>query len=355
MFLLGSLNRSKNNSLFVKCFYVFVLLFSVSFLFSPSVFAQSSACAPGDNGCYTYLEPTDPNTKTIAITPGGLSTYLNSILTWVLVLVSVIAIFYLIYGGILYVTTDIINKKMEGKETVTRVVTGIVFIFSVWVLLNSINPNLLKNSLGFAGGAVGATTGTTPSTNPVKSPGVSASGGGSGAPTIAKLKAAGISCPESGGASAIPAVARSFSGKIYYRYGAKFGTDPATVSQSLCHGTDCTAACPTGGICFDCSGFVQAVYKCVGLNIGAGTGNQLNAEIYDYAISPGDYEVNAIPLKVGDRVGQGGVHVWLYLGDGQFIETTSENGGRTSASAVQFKSYSQVLDKKSVQQIGRIN
>jgi hypothetical protein len=57
---------------------------------------------------------------------------------------------------------------MEGKETVTRVITGIVFIFSVWVLLNSINPNLLKNTIGFAGGAVGITTGTTPGSGTVK-------------------------------------------------------------------------------------------------------------------------------------------------------------------------------------------
>ncbi len=146
-------------------FFRFFCLILVAF-FTLSSF-NFIAFAAGNNE-YTYLEPIDPNNKTITISEGGLSTYLNSILTWVLVLVSVVAIFYLIYGGILYVTTDIINKKLEGKETVTRVVTGIVFIFSVWVLLNSINPNLLKNNLGFAGGAVGATTGTTPGSGTVK-------------------------------------------------------------------------------------------------------------------------------------------------------------------------------------------
>ena len=85
-------------------------------------------------------------------------------MSYLLVLVTIAAVFYMIYGGVLYLTTDIINQKKEGKEVITRVIIGLIFVFSVWTIMNSINSGLLKNSLDFSLKKLGVTVGSAVST-----------------------------------------------------------------------------------------------------------------------------------------------------------------------------------------------
>ncbi len=143
--------------------------------------AVSKECGGVNNfNCYTLLESfgedeSGEKQKIIKIGKETLGVYLAQIMTYMLMIVTVAAVFFMIYGGILYLTTDIVNKKAEGKEVITRVVIGLIFVFSVWTIMNSINSGLLKNSLNFSlenigviiKGAVGGTTAsTTASTTP---------------------------------------------------------------------------------------------------------------------------------------------------------------------------------------------
>jgi D-alanyl-D-alanine carboxypeptidase len=119
---------------------------------------------------YILLEPITgkAGTQSVIIGPDGLSNYLNSTYSFVLILIAITAVFYLIYGGMVYLTTDIANKQKQGKEIIVRVITGLVFVFSVWVILNSINPNILKNNLTL--GVVNVVTGTPSDTGDDESP-----------------------------------------------------------------------------------------------------------------------------------------------------------------------------------------
>ena len=65
-------------------------------------------------------------------------------------IVAIIAAFYLVYGGIQYLTTDMSSTKLEGKETIKRVLVGLIFIFSVWTIFNAINPQFLKSNITFS-------------------------------------------------------------------------------------------------------------------------------------------------------------------------------------------------------------
>jgi heme/copper-type cytochrome/quinol oxidase subunit 4 len=111
----------------------------------------------------------------VLISPDGLSNYLNSTYSFVLILIAITAVFYLIYGGMVYLTTDIANKQKQGKEIIVRVITGLVFVFSVWVILNSINPNILKNNLtlGVINTVTGTPTDTPDDTDPAAIPNTS--------------------------------------------------------------------------------------------------------------------------------------------------------------------------------------
>ncbi len=123
---------------------------------------------------YILLEPITGKAgdSKVTISPDGLSNYLNSTYSFVLILIAITAVFYLIYGGMVYLTTDIANKQKQGKEIIVRVITGLVFVFSVWVILNSINPNILKNNLtlGIINTVSGTPTGTSTTTPPTGTP-----------------------------------------------------------------------------------------------------------------------------------------------------------------------------------------
>ena len=96
---------------------------------------------------YTLLEPLqDGAIKSYDIAVSGLSSYISDTARYFFMLLAIVSAFYLIYGGIQYLTTDMSNLKQEGKGTIKRVIIGLVFIFSIWTIFNAINPELLNRS-----------------------------------------------------------------------------------------------------------------------------------------------------------------------------------------------------------------
>lgn len=140
----------KRFSILFKAPIITLFLFSYFFTCFNFSFAQSPANNPA---VYNLLEPLNSEDGAITgiiIKEGGLGDYLEQIMSYLLILITVCAVFYMVYGGALYLTTDIISKKEEGREVVNRVVIGLVFVFSVWTIMNSINSGLLKDSLDFS-------------------------------------------------------------------------------------------------------------------------------------------------------------------------------------------------------------
>ena len=116
----------------------------------PTPATPAVPAAPVDNSSYTLLEPLGGGaTTTYTIEKEGLSKYLTDITRYFFMIVAIIAAFYLIYGGIQYLTTDMSSLKLEGKETIKRVIVGLIFIFSIWTVFNAINPDLLRSAPDF--------------------------------------------------------------------------------------------------------------------------------------------------------------------------------------------------------------
>ncbi len=47
------------------------------------------------------------------------------------------------FGGIMYATTDAVGTKSQGKEYIYNAIVGLLFVLSAWVVLNTINPEIL--------------------------------------------------------------------------------------------------------------------------------------------------------------------------------------------------------------------
>jgi RHS repeat-associated protein len=58
----------------------------------------------------------------------------------------------IVIGGFQYISSDAIMKKSEGKQRIQDAVIGLVLVISAWLILNTINPNLVTPTIqGYTG------------------------------------------------------------------------------------------------------------------------------------------------------------------------------------------------------------
>jgi len=58
----------------------------------------------------------------------------------------VLSIFMIMFSGVNYMITDSMSGKKEGKKILTGAVVGLLIALSSWILLNTINPDILKKN-----------------------------------------------------------------------------------------------------------------------------------------------------------------------------------------------------------------
>ncbi|MDP2734944.1 MAG: NlpC/P60 family protein, partial [bacterium] len=177
---------------------------------------------------------------------------------------------------------------------------------------------------------------------------ISASGDQGGNLTVSQetFKQLNIQCPGQGDVSAI---ARSFENNVSYRLGGKGQAPPYTADTKDCGGQPCKDFCPEGTVCLDCSGFVATVAQCAGLasrNESSGTagifasapaiesckGEQITTANGTVTLTPGDL----LGFKPGDYAKSPSFgHVWMYIGNGEVINSTGSGRGKGSAVKIQ--------------------
>ena len=82
------------------------------------------------------------NSKEFRENPFGY--YINSLMDTAIFLASLLAVLMLTWHGIKYVSSASFSTKESGKEGITDAILGLVLLLSAYILLQTINPNLLK-------------------------------------------------------------------------------------------------------------------------------------------------------------------------------------------------------------------
>lgn len=128
------------------------------------------------NNTYTFLTPLPldeglrlQESVEIGAGGGGILGVLQRIFTIMLVAAVVLAVVFMIIGGTRYATGDTLSLKMGGRQIITNAVSGLLFALLAWLLLNIINPDLLRFTLSIPnigkeltpGGSSGTATSTT--------------------------------------------------------------------------------------------------------------------------------------------------------------------------------------------------
>ncbi len=76
-----------------------------------------------------------------------LKKYIHAIFNLAIGLSAVAAVLMIVLGGFQYMSTDAIMKKEEGKKRIKNAIYGLILVISAWLILYTINPNLLKLNL----------------------------------------------------------------------------------------------------------------------------------------------------------------------------------------------------------------
>jgi len=107
-----------------------------------------------------------------------INAFLTTIFNWGIGIAVSLSILVIILGGIEYMTTDAISKKEDGRNRIKAAVVGLLIALSSWLILNQINPDILKKKnlglssvdlspgapVGVGGNGVGNTPGNQPGT-----------------------------------------------------------------------------------------------------------------------------------------------------------------------------------------------
>ena len=237
---------------------------------------------------------------------------------------AILAIIMIMAGGFIWIASaGDAGRVGQAKKMISGAVVGLVLTVGSYVALQTINPNLVNFTALKIKVVARQTIDLSSSSN---------EGDTGDSPT---LNAQNISCPKNGGASQIVDTVNSMSGKVYYRFGGSGQTTgfKETNPKYLQY----NSFCPAGGICLDCSGFVKYVLACAGLPSPSGSTNSIFGGPGSEKIDQSTFSqtnINGKDLVPGDlvgwRSGEGGDafgHVLIYVGNGQFAQSSSGSDG----------------------------
>lgn len=121
-----------------------LLLFVIWVCFLPALaFAQNTVKSTE----YQLLAPLPGYIETTKEDKTTAGPYIEGIFTLVIALAGGLAVVKIIFGGIKYMSTDAFSGKSEARGTIENAIWGLLLAISAWLILYTVNPNLVKFDL----------------------------------------------------------------------------------------------------------------------------------------------------------------------------------------------------------------
>ena len=84
------------------------------------------------------------DTQATTTNPCPFGVYLNVMIKIFLGIAGVLAVIMIVWGGIQYMTTELISSKEAGKDSIVNAIFGLVLALGAYLLLYTINPDILN-------------------------------------------------------------------------------------------------------------------------------------------------------------------------------------------------------------------
>lgn len=79
----------------------------------------------------------------------SLQGYLKALFNVGIGIAGILSVLMLMYGGVQYMTTEAFTGKSEAKDIIWRALLGLLLAFTSWIILNTINTDLLNLDIDF--------------------------------------------------------------------------------------------------------------------------------------------------------------------------------------------------------------
>ncbi|HMP85232.1 MAG TPA: hypothetical protein PKE08_01015 [Candidatus Paceibacterota bacterium] len=135
-------NILKNKVLIWSMLCGFIFIFSFSIIKNnPQILTLS----PQSNTAQANMEyvPLSGNDIFPSSSRTSFSDLVSLFFKWGIAIAIILSILFIVIGGIQYMTTDAIFDKSEGKQKISSAVAGLILALSTWLILNTINPQIL--------------------------------------------------------------------------------------------------------------------------------------------------------------------------------------------------------------------
>jgi len=124
----------------------------INYALAQSTEYQLLAPLPCDDttpGCVdgVVLKTFDPSVTNKAGENSKLGEYLNIMIRLFIGICAVLAVIMIVVGGIEYMTSELPGNKGHGKETIMNAIFGLLLALGSWLILFTINPDLLRSDL----------------------------------------------------------------------------------------------------------------------------------------------------------------------------------------------------------------
>lgn len=81
----------------------------------------------------------------------GFDAYINWLYVFSISVAALLAVVKIIIAGFKYVTSDVISNKSDAKNDIKGALLGLLIILGAYVILSTINPNLVKSTISIEG------------------------------------------------------------------------------------------------------------------------------------------------------------------------------------------------------------
>lgn len=126
---------------FLFLFFYFV----ITPLFLVSISSAQAADVIKFQPQITVPNSTFKNTASTTVTNSSLSLYIKAFYDYGMTVAGILAALVLMGGGILWITSSGNDSKItKARELIIGSITGLLILFSSWIILNTINPDLIN-------------------------------------------------------------------------------------------------------------------------------------------------------------------------------------------------------------------
>lgn len=97
---------------------------------------------------YTLLEPISGVGSSANLDSNSFANYLQNSFNLIFGVIIVLSVFRVMYGGALFLTSDVVIGKMKGKDIIVNSLRGIFLALITYSIMYWINPEMLNNKIG---------------------------------------------------------------------------------------------------------------------------------------------------------------------------------------------------------------